>query len=290
MGAKSSKGLPQTKATPEPRKVYLSEKEVIDTRDPTIFPEKVRNEFSFILGQLSDTIPFHPVLFDGNSELIKWLKQCKSSFDYQNSNDESSNNNNNNEERKERKERNRQSLAMLRAALRGSFTESTPQPTGPPPPLPWEEGYQKGGEPSVERDKSKFAAKLSSMCSSTNIRYQFIDNQLETTNLFILVFTYNGYIVGFSTLGVENECLHNYLICSGPRNLGIGKLIIQLIHGYAKDKGYECVSLNAAGSKGFHEKMGYKIKAGNEGKNMPKMIFQLQGGKTRKRKTRKHNK
>lgn len=263
MGAKGSKPEPKPNTEvlpPGARVIELPRNKVIDMLNPEIFPEKVRNEFLQIKQQIPPTLPFYVWLFKPDSELMKWLRQCRSYFDYylEPSNEETNKESNNNETKRQK--------------------------------------YLQKCNKKVAKDKLAFASNLSSICDSPDIEFNFLINQLELYDQhMVLAFSNTGHIVGFSILGFETQnddtiCLHRTVTCTGPRNLGLGRLIVDFIHKVAKDSGFKCITLGASGSEGFHKKMGYVL-TGKKNSEGPQMLYTVQGGKskTRKQKNKKRN-
>lgn len=296
MGAKGSK--------PEPKKLALSPGSLINILDETVFPKRVQDEFLKVKEQIPPIYKFYVWLFDENSELVKWLHQCKTYFDFNIENNKDSYT-----EKSTYGQTPPRNISRLLKSLQGTAAPLPPHEQESADQLlarleaniaARKASQQQGGDQSVEKNKDPFLYKLLSMCDTGNIEDKFIANQLETSTDIILSFVVDIhnqiYISGFSTLGLDtkNGCLHRYVTCTGPRKLGIGKTIVQYIHQIARDRGYTCVTLDAADSVGFHEKMGY-VRTGEGSKQMPEMIYRLEGGKrkTRKKKnkkTRKHRK
>lgn len=285
MGAKGSKETPPNQKQ-QPRVVHISADQLINPADPTIFPEAVRNELMAVKQEIPPSELFMIKEFGPSSELVHWLHQCRSFFAYEGENNKS-NYESNNEDTKAARERNRKALDNLRAALRASVSQQKSKM--PKQLLPWETniGNQKGGA-GVDRDKDPFLYKLNSMCNTPNIELKFLANLLEVADRFLFAFLNTGHIAGFMIFDNDKynkNCLHRYITCTGPRKLGIGKGLVDEVHAIAKREGKTCVTLGASDSVGFHEKMGY-VPTGKRNLEGPEMIFQLQGGKTRKSKKR----
>lgn len=303
MGAKGSKPPTKnnTKSAPEPpptpRVVHISANQIIDPSDASIFPEKVRNELMAVRAEIPPHELFLVKEFDGSSEFVKWLHGSKSFFNYEpnTENENETNNTDTNTNDMAYREEERRRLQALRNALRASVP--------PSPPVNTTINYgsnalvnrlarltaTKGGN-GVERNKDPFMYELSNMCDSPDIREEFLANQLEVANHYLLAFLNTGHIAGFSILGETRHngrtCIHQYLICTGPRRLGIGAGLVKKLHEIAKEQGFTCATLGASESEEFHTKQGYK-RTGRNTLEGPEMLYEIKGGGNKKRKTRK---
>ena len=235
MGIKESKELQ--------KEIHISEDQLIDPSDTRLFPKAVRDELLTFKGRVPEGQIVFVQEFNESSTFVQWLRQTKSFFDFNVSNNEN----------------------------------ESPSPKNN----------------SVNRNKNPFLDKLSTMCQPSPIPLKFLANLLETANRFLFAFLHTGHIAGFLVFGKDDDlsrrCLHRYVTCTGPRRLKIGSALVNSLHEIAKREGYTCVTLGAVDSLEFHSQMGYvpTKKRTIEG---PEYIFQIKGGKQRKRKTRKHRK
>lgn len=257
MGAK---GSTQSKV-PAQKEIHISKYQIIDPTDATIFPKAVRDELMAVRQEIPPSELVLVKEFGRGSELVKWLRQCKSYFDF----------NVNEEDEYEPLTEEEQGMNALTMRLRR---------------------LHRGGA-GVNRDKTPFLAELEQLCNSPHIQTKFLATVLETANRFLLAFLNTGDIAGFMIFDEEGQrgrkCLHRYITCTGPRGLGIGIALVKEIHAIAKREGYTCVTLGASGSEGFHAKQGY-VRTGKETLEGPEMIYQIptKGGKRQKpRQTRK---
>lgn len=284
MGAKGSKPeeKPET-IKPEYREVVLNNKTLIDTQDPYLFPKEVSMEFQNIFNHMAlNNQSFRTVLLDECSQLKKWIKDAPK---YHNTSYTIV------------QEGGVEENALAKALLRTTRTIRRSNNNN---------NNKRRNPVKYVQPKEKFLYRLSSMCHPTPIKIDYLVTQLEDpSNPIVLALASPRFIAGFSILSeikgmkkscLQNknqtrnngECLHRHITCTGPRGKGMGKALVNTIHQIASDFNYPCVTLEASGSEGFHEKQGYRKKNEKNTSESPLMIYKIQKGG--KRKTRKHRK
>jgi hypothetical protein len=211
MGAKESK-------VPKPKEIHVSEDQIIDPSDPTLFPKAVRDELMAIQQEVSPTDLVLVKEFNGSSALVQWLRQSKSYFDYDFPNNENEDYN----------------------------VEYKPKPKNT--------SVNRNKDPFLGRlehmcnapyIETKFLANLLEM------EDRFLFAFLNTGHIA-------GFMIFGEQVRDGKRCLHRYITCTGPRRLGIGAALVKEVHAIAKREGFSCVTLGSAGSEGFHAKQGYK--------------------------------
>jgi len=146
--------------------------------------------------------------------------------------------------------------------------------------------FNNSGRGSTVLPKDYFLSDLIDMCNEMSLRDVYIANVLETATDIVLAFSNTGEILGFVLLGRDLDCLHGYLICSGPRYAGLGSKLMQVVVTYAKQLGIKCIRIGASHAEEFHKKQGF-IETGKQTLEGKEMIYRIPSGGRRKTKKSK---
>jgi hypothetical protein len=146
--------------------------------------------------------------------------------------------------------------------------------------------FNNSGRGSTILPKDHFLADLIDMCNEMSLRDVYIANVLETASDIVLAFSNTGEILGFVLLGRDIDCLHGYLICSGPRYAGLGSKLMQVVVTYAKQLGINCIRIGASHAEEFHKKQGF-VETGKQTLEGKEMIYRIPSGGKRKTKKNK---
>jgi GNAT superfamily N-acetyltransferase len=242
MGAKESK-------VPKPKEIHVSEDQLIDPSDATLFPKAVRDELMAVKQEVSPTDLVLVKEFNQSSALVQWLRQSKGYFDFNLPSNEENENANYTFEYKPK-------------------PKTTSVNKNKDPFL-----YRLEGMCNAPYIETKFLANLLEMAD------RFLFAFLNTGHIA-------GFMIFGEETRDGKRCLHRYITCTGPRRLGIGAALVKEVHAIAKREGFSCVTLGSAGAEEFHTKQGYKA-TGKKTLEGPEMIYQIPKSGGKRRSTRK---